>query len=49
METISEKQQGGEVIKDFKSNDSLNTINEEIRLLRKVVDDLNQRLKAGGL
>ena len=48
-ETISESPMGGEVIKDFKSNDSLNTINEENRQLRKIVADLDQRLKAGGL
>jgi hypothetical protein len=48
-ETISESPMGGEMIRDLKSNDSLNTINEENRQLRKIVADLDQRLKAGGL
>ena len=48
-ETISRNPIGGEVIKDFKSSESLTTINEELRLLRQVVKDLDQRLKAGSL
>jgi hypothetical protein len=48
-ETISENPVGGELIRDLKSNDSLNTINEENRQLRKIVADLDQRLKAAGL
>ena len=48
-ETISRNTIGGEVIKDFQSSESLTTINEELRLLREVVKDLDQRLKAGSL
>lgn len=47
-ETISQKQISGEIVNDLKSQESLNIINEEMRKIRKTLEDLNDRVKEAG-
>jgi hypothetical protein len=47
-ETISEKQISGEIVNDLKSQEATNIINEEMRKIRKTLEDLNTRVKEAG-